>query len=54
MSLSPSEIEDIAVAVMAAVREAIPSAGSNVEGLSVFMARVDSELGRGAAKVVSQ
>ena len=45
--LNLSDIEEIAVAVMAAVRQTIPSAGSNVDGLAVFMARVDSELGQG-------
>ena len=43
------EIEDLAVTVMAAVRQAIPSAGSNAEGLAVFMKHVDDELGREVA-----
>lgn len=43
------EIEEVAVSVMTAVRQAIPSAGSNAEGLAVFMKHVDDVLGREVA-----
>jgi hypothetical protein len=47
--MTPIEIEEIAVAVMSNVREAIPSSGTNVEGLAAFMAHVDSLMGREVA-----
>ena len=47
--MNNAEIENLAVAVMSAIREAIPTAGQNAEGLAIFCAEVDQKLGREVA-----
>lgn len=41
------EIENLAVVVLSAIREAIPNAGKNAEGLAIFCAEIDRRLGKG-------